>query len=135
MFAFLADLVVVIHLAIVLYVVLGQLLILIGWGLRWDWVRNMWFRVSHLVIMAIVAAQGALGVICPLTIWEDDLRRRAGQTVRGGSFVGRLAHDILFVDVALETLSKIYIAFFVLVAASLIGCRPRRRQARNTASN
>ena len=128
MYAFLADLVVVIHLAIVLYVVVGQLLILAGWGLKWGWVRNAWFRVSHLVIMAIVAAQGALGVVCPLTIWEGDLRRLAGQSVREGSFVGRLAHDILFVDVAFETLTKIYVAFFLLVVASLVGCRPRRRR-------
>jgi len=44
----LADIVLVVHFAFVLFVVGGLVLIWIGVVLRWAWVRNFWFRVAHL---------------------------------------------------------------------------------------
>ena len=124
----LADFIVAVHLAIVLYVLVGQVLILIGWPLRWGWIRNFWFRIVHLGTIVWVAVQGALGEICPLTIWERLLRRDGRQSGQERTFVGRLAHDILFVDVPQPTLDKIYIAFAVLVLVTFAFCRPRRRR-------
>ena len=54
MYGFLADLTVVVHVAYVAYVVVGQALIMVGWGVGWRWVRNFWFRTTHL--LAIVLA-------------------------------------------------------------------------------
>ena len=135
--ALLADVVVVVHLAIVLFVIFGQLLVLIGWPLRWNWIRNFRFRLVHFVIMAIVAVQAAFGVLCPLTILENWLRDQAGQVGYFGvkdeelSFVGRLARDILFVDpevLTVEELSKWYYGFLVIVVVCLVFVRPRRRR-------
>jgi hypothetical protein len=120
----LADAVVVVHLSIVLYAMLGAVVALCGWIAGLGWARNLWFRVSHLAIVLFVAVQAAFDGICPLTTWEDELRTRAE-----GSFIGRLAHDILFVDVPQATLNVVYIAFAVLVVATWIGCPPRRRRA------
>lgn len=125
--ALLADTIVVVHLGIVVFVVVGELLVLLGGALRWSWVRGMVFRSVHLAVVLFVALEGAFGVLCPLTRWEHDLRVRAGQTARNGSFVGRLAHDLLFVDVPLPVLNACYVAFGVLVLASLVLVRPRRR--------
>ena len=127
-YALLADALVVFHLAIVVYAVLGQLLIAVGCCLRWSWVRNPWFRVSHLAIVLFVAVQALYGALCPLTIWEDQLRRQAGQTVQDGSFIGRLAHDLLFVDVPIDTLNAVYVAFGAVVVATAVGCPPRLRR-------
>jgi hypothetical protein len=123
----LADLLVVVHLGIVLYSLLGAVVVLCGWPLRWGWVRNPWFRFSHLAVVVFVAVQAAFDAICPLTTWESELRAKAGQRPEEGSFVGRLAHDLLFVDVPQATLNVIYIAFAALVVGTLIGCPPRRR--------
>jgi len=136
-YALLADLIVVVHLLIVLYVLFGAALILVGWPLRWRFVRNPWFRVSHVVVIAVVAGQAAFGVLCPLTTWEYDLRVKAGVTPDERSFIGRLAHDILFVDVPQANLNVIYIVFAALVVATLIGCPPRfgRRRVANANAN
>ena len=132
----LADLIAGVHLGIVLYVLVGQLLILAGWALRWAWVRGFWFRLSHLLLVLWVAVQAGLGEICPLTTWEFELRRRGGQEGQEGTFVDRLMHDLLFVDVPQTTLDKVYIGFALVVVVTLVCCRPRppRRRLRSRSS-
>jgi hypothetical protein len=71
----LADILGTIHLAFVAFVVIGQVLILVGWLLGWGWIRNFWFRLIHLLSIGVVALQGAAGSICPLTSWEHTLRK------------------------------------------------------------
>ena len=127
--ALLADLIVVLHLAIVAFVVAGEVLVLVGGPLRWAWVRNPSFRIAHLGVVVFVAVEGAFGVLCPLTTWEHDLRVAAGQPRHQGSFVGRLARDLLYVDVPLDLLNACYVAFGVLVLATLF-LVPMRRHRR-----
>ena len=76
----LADLIVVFHASYVSFVVLGLLVILIGAVLRWKWVRNFWFRIAHLAAIGVVVVESLAGIPCPLTVWESQLRRTAGQT-------------------------------------------------------
>jgi len=83
----LADSLLVLHVAFVAYVVLGLLMIYLGHFLSWSWVRNLWFRVTHLIAIGIVVVQSWLGVICPLTTWEMALRSRAGDASYEGSFI------------------------------------------------
>src|SRR5262249_49927579 len=64
-YGFWADVIVAIHVAYVGYVVVGQLAILIGLALKWQWVRNPWFRVTHLIAISIVAAEAIIGMQCP----------------------------------------------------------------------
>lgn len=130
-----ADAIVVAHFAIVLYVIFGQLLILAGGPLRWGWVRNRWFRASHLGIIVFVAGVAAMGDLCPLTIWENDLRRIAGKPLDQASFVAHWAHELLFVEVDVRTLGYCYIAFCLLVIGSLwfVPVRWRRAPAARTA--
>src|SRR5437868_2705277 len=98
MSGFLADLLVAVHVAYVGYVVVGQLLILVGLALRWRWVRNPWFRVTHLLAIAVVGLEAAFAIDCPLTVWERHLRAAAGQAPTGETFMGRLLHHVIFVD-------------------------------------
>ena len=53
LYALLADLIVAIHIAYVVYVVGGLVVILIGEWRGRKWIRNPWFRDTHL--LAIVA--------------------------------------------------------------------------------
>src|SRR5947209_8658978 len=97
-----ADMLVVIHFLFVAFVVVGQLLILLGLVCRWRWVRNPWFRTIHLVSILIVAVEGAFAVACPLTTWELQLRDLAGQPIEEATFMGRLARHLLFYPVPQE---------------------------------
>ena len=74
---------VAIHVGYVGYVVLGQLLIWVGWALGWKWVRNFWFRATHLLAIAVVAYEELMDIRCPLTVWEEHFRELAGQPVTG----------------------------------------------------
>jgi Protein of Unknown function (DUF2784) len=99
----LADLVVAIHLAYVCYVVFGELLIVIGIPLGWRWIRNMWFRVSHLAMIMFVALEALIQFECPLTTWEYQLLAASGDGSEHRSFVGRLMHNLMFFDCSDES--------------------------------
>ncbi|MGH8369883.1 MAG: DUF2784 domain-containing protein [Gammaproteobacteria bacterium] len=82
----LADTIVVIHLAFVLFVVAGGLLVL-----RWH--RIAWL---HLPAVAWGALTEFLHIVCPLTYLEDRLRSLAGGTGYSGDFVSHYLLPILY---------------------------------------
>ncbi len=126
--ALLADLLAVIHAGYVLFVVGGQVLILIGWTAGWSWTRNPWFRWLHLGAIGLVVLEVVLGVYCPLTLIEADLRRRAGETgYVDMSFIGYWMNRLLYYDVPLWQSHIAHVLFAVLVAWSFVRYPPRRR--------
>ena len=121
-----ADLILVLHALIVAFVVFGQLLVIVG-GLRgWQWVRNLWFRLAHLVTVGYVVVQTWLGQLCPLTVWEQNLRRAAGQAVHDQSFIEFWLGRILFFDLPWWVFIAIYTAFALVVLWSWWWLPPRR---------
>ena len=122
----LADVILVVHFAFVLFVVLGLLAVWAGRFLGWSWVRNFWFRLAHLLAIGIVAGEAVGGVICPLTTWEARLRELAGEAGGyEGSFVQHWVHRLMFFEASQSTFTAIYVAFFVLVLASFWWVKPR----------
>ena len=98
-YSLLADTVAVIHFGYVAFVVLGLLAILLGGLMKWKFVRNFWFRVIHLAMISIVIFQSLIGMMCPLTVLEYDLRIAAGQqNVSDMAFVARLIHQLMFFE-------------------------------------
>ncbi len=124
-YSLLADVIVVIHLAYVAFVVLGQAAILLGAALSWGWIRNLYFRLAHLGAIALVAAEALLGIVCPLTRWENQLRRLAGESVDGQSFVARWTHAVLFYRWPEHIFTTIYVAFAAAVLLTLWFVPPR----------
>lgn len=130
-YALLADLLTTFHLGIVLFVLLGQVAILTGILRGWRWIEGALFRWTHVGLMVFIAAQGALGRICPLTTWEYDLRVAAGEEGHSGTFIGRLMHDVLFIDpetVSQAELNLYYVAFAALVVLCLWVVPPHKRR-------
>lgn len=124
-----ADLVALVHLLYVLFALGGQVMILLGGLLRWKWVRNMGFRVTHLTAVAIVALEAVIGMACPLTVWEYDLRQGAGENVDTGvSFIARLVRLVLYHDLPPWVFTTAHISFGVFVIATIYLIPPRRRQ-------
>ena len=130
-YRFLADVVVVVHAAYVGFVMLGLLAILLGILFRWRWVRNFWFRMVHFLMIGVVVAESSGGITCPLTTWENQLRVAAGDPKQPGSFMGRLVHDLLFMDLLPFKLppwvfTTSYCVFGAAVLLTLILAPPRR---------
>lgn len=137
MYGFLADLMVAIHVGYVGYVVLGQLLIWFGWAMGWRFVRNFWFRSTHLLAIAIVAYEEVMDIRCPLSVWEEHFREKAGQPVSGETFLGRMMHSLLFYDFQPWVFTVIYMSTLALVVLTIVFCRPRlpfRKKAKPSAN-
>jgi hypothetical protein len=126
-YGYAADAVVAVHVAYVSFIVLGQVAILLGAGLKWRWVRNMWFRIAHLLAIVIVAGEALLRIACPLTVWEGHLRRLAGQGVSEGTFIGRCFDQVIFYNLAPWQFTALYVGFALLVLATFVLAPPRLR--------
>ncbi len=123
-----ADTVLLLHAALVVFVVGLLPLVFLG-ARRWRWVRNPWLRGAHLLAIGIVVLQSWLGATCPLTAWEWQLRVAAGQPADAGSFIGRWLQAGLYWSAPEAVFTGIYTVFGVLVAASWIAVPPCRAAA------
>jgi hypothetical protein len=123
-----ADAVLLLHALFVVFVIAGLLLILAGKVLAWSWVRNWWFRVTHLVAIAVVVLQAWSGVICPLTTLEMALRREAGDATYAGTFISHWLESILYYQAPAWVFAACYTAFAALVVLSWFWVRPNRRK-------
>lgn len=118
----LADLVLLVHCAFVLFVTGGLMFIWIGAACGWRWVRNYWFRSAHLGAICCVALEALLEIACPLTVWEDALRGRPDDT----SFIARWLHRTLYYSFPGWVFTLAYLLFALAVAATWYYVRPRR---------
>ena len=113
----LADALLALHLAVVLFNLVMPPAIGLGAWRDWRWVRRRWLRLLHLGSMAVVALQAALGDLCFLTVWEHDLRVHAGQSGFSESFIETLLADWLYVDAPMAVLIPIYLGWAALSVA------------------
>ena len=121
----LADLIAVFHATYVSFVVFGLVLILLGIAFRWGWVRNFWFRTLHLTAIGIVVLESIVGMTCPLTDWEKQLRDIAGEGGYAGDFIGYWAHRLIFYHAEPWVFTVLYIAFGLAVLAAFVLAPPR----------
>jgi len=129
LYSLLADATLIIHFAFIVFVVFGFMLILIGLLARWSWIHNRCFRITHLAAIGIVVLQAWFGQLCPLTIWENELRRRAGQFDYPESFVGHWLHKLVFYQAEPWVFTTIYTGFGVLVVLVwILGKRNRTHE-------
>ncbi len=108
----LADAILVLHGAFVLFIVGGLVAIWIGIALKKRFAYNPYFRATHLAAIAFVTLETLLGFMCPLTIWEDALRGEAAER----AFIARFIHAWLYWDWPPWVFNAIYVSFGALVA-------------------
>ena len=122
----LANVVLVLHALVVLFIVGGFAAICVGAALGWAWVRERRFRFTHLMAIGIVALLAALDIPCPLTVLEYRLRTGSvGPTGWLQHWVGAL----LYYDLPMWvfTLAYVLFALAVLLTWRYVPPRPRRR--------
>jgi hypothetical protein len=125
----LADAVLVLHAAIVLFVVGGLAAVLLGNRLGWGWVNAPTFRFAHLAAIGVVVAQAWLGVVCPLTTLESALRARAGQSGYGSGFIAHWVGRLIYHDAPAWVFTALYTGFGSAVAAAWWRYPPRSGRA------
>lgn len=122
----LADLVLLLHFAVVIFVVGGLAAVVLGQGRGWTWVRNLPFRLAHLAAIGVVAAQAWLGQVCPLTTLESWLRVQAGGAGYHRGFIEHWVHAVLFHEAPPWVFTLAYTVFALLVALAWWRCPPHR---------
>ena len=118
----LANLVLVLHALIVVFIVGGLFAIWIAAALGLAWARNRTFRITHLVAIGIVATLAVIDVPCPLTVLEDYLRTG---TAGPQGFVQRWVSALLYYDLPAWVFVLAYVAFLLAVILTWYRIRPR----------
>jgi len=119
-----ADALLFAHALFVAFVIVSLILILVGRLFSWSWVRNSWFRTAHLIGIVVVVLLSWLGVICALTIWERELRLKAGDVVYAGSFISHWLEDLLYFQAPDWIFVVCYTTFGLIVLLSWFWVRP-----------
>jgi polyferredoxin len=126
-YAWLADAVLIAHGLFVLFVVGGQVLILLGWWRGWHWPRHFLFRVAHLAAIGFVVVESWIGLVCPLTALENWLRKPdTPADSYETSFIGYWVQRLLYYTAPEWVFALIYTLFALIVVASFLGYPPRR---------
>lgn len=113
----LADIILVIHGLFISFVVLAVPLTIAGGIAKWKWVKNPWFRFLHLLMIGFVAFESVIGMDCPLTIWENQLRIAAGETgYEQEGLIADLLHRLFFFSLPHWVFIALYVGYAVLVA-------------------
>lgn len=130
-FLLLADAVLALHFAVVVFVVGGLVMVILGNVLRWRWVNALWFRLAHLATIAVVATEAWLGWTCPLTTLELWLRANSGAQTNpaySDSFVGYWLRQWLFYSAPQWVFVLAYTLFALVVIAAWVWFPPRSRR-------
>lgn len=122
----LANAVLLVHAAFVMFVVGGLIAIWIGVWRGWIWVRHFGLRIAHLCAIGFVALEAVIGMACPLTVIEDQLRGAQSES----GFLERWLHRILYWDFPAWTFTVAYLVFAAAVALTFLRFPPRPRRVR-----
>lgn len=104
---FLADLILIIHFAVVLFIIFG-FCFPIFYKFKFNFAKNYYIRIIHISLITIVLVETLAGVICPLTIIENLLRN----STQSESLIAKLLRDLLFWDFSISYFLFIYFVCF-----------------------
>lgn len=102
-----ADIILVIHGCVVMFITFGFFLIPIGYRFDWGWVGNKRLRIIHCSMMVFVTLETLLGVTCPLTSIENSLRG----IYQPETFIGYWIKQIIFWDLPTQFFMILYCIF------------------------
>ena len=114
----LADLIVLVHIAFVVFAVLGGFL-----ALRWP--RFVWVHLPAVIWAAIVEL---CGWVCPLTPVENWLRSRTGQTGYPSDFIAHYVLPMLYPEGLTREMQITLGIFVLLINLSIYGWILRRKK-------
>lgn len=124
-----ANLVLLLHVSVAAFVITGLALIVVGNVARWHWVNHLWFRLAHLVAIAVIVGEAWFGIACPLTLLEMWLRSRAGAVTYAGGFIEHWLSSLLYYQAPPSVFMLAYSLFGILVVASWWYFPPKSRRS------
>lgn len=110
----LAEAILALHLAVIVFNVAFLVIIPLGAWLGWRIVRIAWLRLLHLALMAIVAGQALAGRACILTIWQSEL---AGRSAAPPPLIMHIVDRLIYWNFPLWAFTALYVGVFLYVVA------------------
>jgi len=107
MISLIADIVLVIHICVVIFMISGVVLIPIGYKFDWGWIANTQLRIFHTGMMVFITLETLLGITCPLTFIENSLRG----IYQSQSFIQYWIKQIIYWDVPVHFFIILYCIF------------------------
>ena len=103
----LADIVLILHFFIVIFITGGFFLIPIGYYYDWSWIKNLKLRLFHCGLMFLVTFETLVGITCPLTSIENNLRGMSNSK----SFISFWVEKIIYWDFPTKFFIFLYFIF------------------------
>ncbi len=92
----LADILVILHFAWILFMLAGFFITVLAFRMKHLFELCV-FRTVHVLGIVYISVLAAMGRYCPLTVWENALRRRySPSTVYPGSFIARYIERLVY---------------------------------------
>jgi hypothetical protein len=113
----LAQGVLALHVAIILFNIFGLVAVPMGAVFHWEFVRLFWWRALHIASLVIVAIQAVLGEACFLTYWQSDLLRAAGQRASEEPLIQRTIERLIFWPLPFWVFAAGYVAVLIYAMA------------------
>ena len=120
-----ADLIAAAHIGYFIYVVGGCAAIVVGFTQRWGWIRNPWFRLSHLAAVYIVVFENVFNIACPLNTAEWRLRSTSQSALEASSGIGGVLDHLLFHTIPGHVLNVLYLALAIFLLVAIVLVPPR----------
>ncbi len=109
----LAGFVLYFHLLAILFIIFGFVSIPLGVKLKWKFINEFWWRLTHLVSMVIVTVQAILGDACFLTDIQSDLLQTAGKRGYRVPFIQTYVDRLVYYNFPVWAFSIVYVILFV----------------------
>ena len=121
----LATAILLVHLGIVAFNIFGLVAVPMGKWLGWPFVRGYWWRLAHLLALAVVALEAVLGRACFLTLWEDAFKSGA-DAGEPPPLIATWVNSVLYWPLPLWVFAAIYVAVFAYALLLWRWVPPRR---------
>ncbi len=112
----LAEIILSAHIAIILFNVLGLIAIPIGAACGWHFVHVAWWRLLHVGLLAVVAAQALAGRACILTLWQSGL---AGSEATPTPLIMSWVDRLIYWNLPIWVFALLYVVVFSYALALL----------------
>ena len=122
MYYFIADVVLILHFSIIIFITSLFFFIPIGYKLNWSWLKYKSVRKIHLALMTLVTFETILGIACPLTYLENHLLEK----VETELFLSFWLKKIIYWDFPSTFFISLYLVCFAWTIALWVFFPPKR---------
>ena len=119
---FFADTILILHFLVIIFIISLYFLIPYGYSKNWKFVKNYKIRLAHLMLIFFITLETFLGIICPLTTLENDLR---GQSY-SETFISFWISKVIYWDLPTTFFIVVYTIFLIFAIILWLKFLPKK---------